>query len=118
MDGDFSLEAGSAGMDNIKTQITSHYLHIERMMSETTRIIRLCSKPIAITARVMRVAVGDYLSHLQLPIVPPHDIQHILGYYHKGDASHEEPAAPPRLSSRPLRSREPPASGAVGTREV
>jgi hypothetical protein len=51
-------------MDNIKTQITSHYLHIERMMSETIRIIRFCSKPIAITAKVMRVVVGDYLRHL------------------------------------------------------
>jgi len=51
-------------MDNIETQMTNHYLHIEQMMSETTRITRFCSKPIAITAKVMQVVVGDYLHHL------------------------------------------------------
>jgi hypothetical protein len=36
------------------------------MMAKTTRIICICAISIAVTGKVKRVVVGDYLHHLQL----------------------------------------------------
>jgi 1-pyrroline-5-carboxylate dehydrogenase len=35
-------------------------------------------------------------------IRPPHDIQHLLGYYHKGDASHVQAAIEAALKAKPM----------------
>jgi 1-pyrroline-5-carboxylate dehydrogenase len=37
----------------------------------------------------------------QVEIKPPHDIRHILGYYHKGDASHVRAAIDAALKAKP-----------------
>ncbi|MEM7108984.1 MAG: L-glutamate gamma-semialdehyde dehydrogenase [Bacteroidota bacterium] len=49
----------------------------------------------------MYIGAEEILTGHKIPLSPPHDHQHILGYFHEGDASHVEQAINAALGAKP-----------------